>query len=214
MLLRLPIEVLVILLPILLFSLCFHEFSHAFIAYMNGDKTAYYKGRLTLNPLSHLDPIGTLMILFVGFGWAKPVPVNPNNLKNRNIDMIKVAFAGPASNLILAFFSGILIRLSLSGLFILNTDIYTILFYFTYINIMLAVFNLLPIAPLDGSQIFGTLISRKNPKLAWKLQVNGPKVLLGLILFGLITNISIIYIVLSPFIKFFLLLFVGTTFGI
>ncbi len=97
---------------------------------MNGDKTAYYKGRLTLNPFNHLDPIGTLMILFVGFGWAKPVPVNPNNLKNRNIDMIKVAFAGPASNLILAFFSGTLIRFSLNGLFVLSSDILHN-FYFT-----------------------------------------------------------------------------------
>ena len=214
MLLRLPFDILVILLPILLFSLCFHEFAHAFIAYINGDKTAYYKGRLTLNPLSHLDPVGTLMILFVGFGWAKPVPVNPMNLGNRDIDMIKVAFAGPASNLLLAFLSGIAIRLSLNGIVAFSGDIYTILFYFTYINIMLAVFNLLPIAPLDGSQIFGSLISKRHPELAWKLQVNGPKILFGLILFGIITNISIIYIMLSPFIKIFLMLFIGDTFGL
>ena len=79
MLLRLPIEVLIILLPILVFSLCFHEFSHGYIAYRLGDSTAARNGRLTLNPLAHLDPVGSLMILFVGFGWAKPVPVNPVN---------------------------------------------------------------------------------------------------------------------------------------
>ena len=214
MLLNLPIEILAILLPVLLFSLCFHEFSHAFIAYICGDKTAYYKGRLTLNPMAHLDPIGTLMILFVGFGWAKPVPVNPLNLNNRNLDIIKVAIAGPASNLLLAFISGFILRLSFSGTFVLDGDINKILIWFTYINIMLAVFNLLPIAPLDGSQVFGSLISKKNPELAWKLQVNGPKILLGLILIGLLTKVSIIYIILSPFIKFFLYIFIGNTLGL
>ena len=96
MLLRLPMEVLIILLPILIFSLCFHEFSHGYIAYKLGDHTASRNGRLTLNPLAHLDPIGSLMILFVGFGWAKPVPVNPINFSNPRIDMMKVALAGPA----------------------------------------------------------------------------------------------------------------------
>ena len=104
MLLRLPIEVLIILLPILLFSLCFHEFAHGCIAYLLGDHTAARNGRLTLNPLAHLYPMGSIMILFVGFGWARPVPVNPINFKNPRLDMIKVAFAGPAANLILAFF--------------------------------------------------------------------------------------------------------------
>ena len=82
MLFRLPAEVLILLIPVLLFSLCFHEFSHAYSAYKLGDETAYRMGRLTLHPLAHLDPMGTLMILFVGFGWAKPVPVNPINLEN------------------------------------------------------------------------------------------------------------------------------------
>ena len=100
MLLRLypdNIDVLIILIPILIFSLCFHEFAHAFIAYIQGDSTAKEEGRLTLNPLSHLDPIGSIMILLVGFGWARPVPVNPLKLNDRHSGMIKVAFAGPAS---------------------------------------------------------------------------------------------------------------------
>ena len=214
MLLRLPIDILVILLPILLFSLCFHEFAHAYIAYIRGDKTAFHEGRLTLNPINHLDPIGTLMILFVGFGWAKPVPVNPANLFNKESDMMKVAFAGPASNLILAMVSGTIMRISLSNYINLPENGWEILFYFTYINIMLAIFNLLPIAPLDGSQIFGSLISRKYPNIAWKLQIYGPKVLLGLIIFGLVTNMSIIHIIMSPFIKFFLYLFTGQSFGL
>ena len=94
MLLRLSTEILIILIPILIFSLCFHEFAHGYIAYKLGDNTAERNGRLTLNPIYHLDPIGSLMILFVGFGWAKPVPVNPSNFKNPRNDMIKVAFAG------------------------------------------------------------------------------------------------------------------------
>ena len=105
------IDVLIILLPTLVFSLCFHEFSHGYIAYRLGDHTASRNGRLTLNPLAHLDPVGSLMILFVGFGWAKPVPVNPINFSNPRNDMIKVAIAGPASNLLLAFIAGMMIRI-------------------------------------------------------------------------------------------------------
>ena len=209
MLLRLHFDVLIILIPVLIFALCFHEFSHGFIAYILGDDTAQRQGRLTLNPLAHLDPIGSLMILFVGFGWAKPVPVNPLNLNDRHSGMIKVAFAGPASNLLLAFLAGCLVRVVNAFDFPINQTFSTVIYFFLYINIALAIFNLIPVAPLDGSQIFGTLIGRKNPELAWKLQVNGPKILLGLILFGLVTGFSIIGAVISPFIKFFLYLFAG-----
>ena len=105
MLFRLPVEVLIVLIPILLFSLCFHEYSHALAAYRLGDHTAYERGRLTLMPMAHLDPMGTLMILFVGFGWAKPVPVTVSNLNNPRSDLMIIAAAGPMSNLFLAFFS-------------------------------------------------------------------------------------------------------------
>ena len=210
MLLRLPYEVLIILLPVLIFSLCFHEFAHGYVAYHLGDHTAYRNGRLTLNPLAHLDPIGSLMILFVGFGWAKPVPINPVNFSNPRIDMIKVAFAGPASNLMLAFIGGIIVRvLNISGV-IIGEVLIQFLYFFMYINIALAVFNMLPIEPLDGSRIFGNLISKNNPDLAWKLQIYGPKILLGLILFGIITNISILGLIMSPFVKLFLYLFTGS----
>ncbi len=126
------LDVLIILLPSLVFSLCIHEFSHGYIAYRLGDHTAARNGRLTLNPLAHLDPIGSLMILFVGFGWAKPVPVNPINFSNPRIDMMKVAFAGPASNLLLAFLGGMIIRfVNTTGVIIdrrgLNSD--NLLFY-------------------------------------------------------------------------------------
>ena len=165
MLLRLypeHVDVLIILLPTLVFSLCFHEFSHGYIAYRLGDNTAARNGRLTLNPMAHLDLVGYLMILFVGFGWAKPVPVNPINFINPRIDMMKVAFAGPASNLMLAFIAGTILRFTgYAGLFH-NNIIIDVLQYLTWINIALAVFNMLPVAPLDGSQIFGNIISKNG----------------------------------------------------
>lgn len=212
MLLRLPMEVLIILLPILIFSLCFHEFSHGYIAYKLGDHTAARNGRLTLNPLAHLDPIGSLMILFVGFGWAKPVPVNPVNFSNPRLDMMKVAFAGPASNLLLAFTGGLMIRLvNIVGLLQSEMFIQT-LYFFIFINISLAVFNMIPVAPLDGSQIFGNMISKNNPELAWKLQMYGPKILMGIILIGMVTPFSVLGFLMMPFVKMFMYLFTGISF--
>lgn len=212
MLLRLPMEVLIILLPILIFSLCFHEFSHGYIAYKLGDHTAARNGRLTLNPLAHLDPIGSLMILFVGFGWAKPVPVNPVNFSNPHLDMMKVAFAGPASNLLLAFTGGLIMRLvNIFGLLQSEMFIQT-LYFFIFINISLAVFNMIPVAPLDGSQIFGNMISKNNPELAWKLQMYGPKILMGIILIGMVTPFSVLGFLMMPFVKMFMYLFTGISF--
>ena len=212
MLLRLPMDVLIILLPILIFSLCFHEFSHGYIAYKLGDHTAARNGRLTLNPLAHLDPIGSLMILFVGFGWAKPVPVNPVNFSNPRVDMMKVAFAGPASNLLLAFTGGLMMRLvNIAGLLQSEMFIQT-LYFFIFINISLAVFNMIPVAPLDGSQIFGNMISKNNPELAWKLQMYGPKILMGIILIGMVTPFSVLGFLMMPFVKMFMYLFTGISF--
>ena len=198
MLLRLPTEVLIILLPILIFSLCFHEFAHGYAAYCLGDHTAARSGRLTLNPIAHLDPIGSLMILFVGFGWAKPVPVNPANFSNPRRDMIKVAFAGPASNLLLAFIGGLIFRFINITQILISSELIQILYIFLYINIALAVFNMLPVAPLDGSQIFGNLISKNNPKLAWKLQYYGPRILFSIIIIGIIVpKLSIIGMIME-----------------
>jgi len=199
MLFRLPPEVLVILIPVLLFALVFHEFSHAWVANKLGDPTARYAGRLTLNPMAHLDPIGGLMILFVGFGWAKPVPVDIRYLSNPRVDMMKIAFAGPASNLLLAFIGGTILRLG----FVHGTMAMMIMF-FTQINIMLAVFNMIPIAPLDGSQIFSGLLIRTNPELVRNLQIYGPKILMGAILIGYFTPISPIWWFMGPFVNFFL----------
>ena len=204
MLFRLHPEVLVLLIPVLLFALVFHEFSHAWVANKLGDPTARYAGRLTLNPMAHLDPIGGLMILFVGFGWAKPVPVDIRYLSNPRVDMMKIAFAGPASNLLLAFIGGTILRLG----FVHGTMAMMIMF-FTQINIMLAVFNMIPIAPLDGSQIFSGLLIRTNPELVRNLQIYGPQILMGAILIGYFTPISPIWWFMGPFVNFFLFLFAG-----
>ena len=204
MLFRLPPEVLVLLIPVLLFALVFHEFSHGWVANKLGDPTAKYSGRLTLNPIAHLDLFGSLMILFVGFGWAKPVPVDSRYLANPRTDMMKIAFAGPASNLLLAFIAGSLIRLS-GNMGVLSS----MLIMFVQINIMLAVFNMIPIPPLDGSQIFSGLMIRHNPDLVVKLQIYGPQILMGLILFGMLTSVSPIWWLMSPFVNFFMFLFVG-----
>ena len=204
MLFRLQPEVLALLIPVLLFALVFHEFSHGWVAYKLGDPTAKHQGRLTLNPIAHLDPFGSLMILFVGFGWAKPVPVDSRYLANPRVDMMKIAFAGPASNLLLALISGILIRITgYMG------PLTSMLILFTQINISLAVFNMIPIPTLDGSQIFSGLMIRKNPNLVMQLQMYGPQILMGLILFGMFTGVSIIWALMRPFVSLFMFLFAG-----
>jgi len=197
-----------ILILALVFSLSFHEFAHAYIAYKLGDNTAAYQGRLTLNPLVHLDFFGSLMLLFIGFGYAKPVPVNPMNLNNPRVDMMKVAFAGPASNLLLCLIGCLLMRSV--GIYELTEVINykrvfnstgEMLFTFSAINMMLAVFNMIPIHPLDGGQIFGGFLDKINPKFSHQLRALGPLVLMGVIFFGILTGYSLIGIIISPFIE-------------
>ena len=157
------IEVYLYLIPVILVSLTFHEFSHAYVSYRLGDPTAKMQGRLTLNPLKHLDFLGTLMMLVARIGWAKPVPINPMYYKDRKKGTILVSIAGPISNLILSilfsFVLSIIIAITKG-----TTDseliriIYEISFMFFYININLAIFNLIPIPPLDGSKILSGVL--------------------------------------------------------
>ena len=200
------LEQVILLIPPLLFALCFHEFSHAYMAYRLGDNTAARMGRLTLNPIAHLDPVGSLMIIFVGFGWAKPVPVDPRHFDNPREGMMKVAFAGPASNLFLAAIGGLCIRYFMP---MMSEVIFKVIFNFTIINLALSMFNLIPIHPLDGSQIFSGYMIKKNPQLVYKMHEYGPKVLFGLILFGMFSGVSIIWIFIGPFVNIFLSLFTG-----
>ena len=197
-----------ILILALVFSLSFHEFAHAYVAYRLGDNTAAHQGRLTLNPLDHLDPIGSLMLLFIGFGYAKPVPVNPMNLDNPRTDMMKVAFAGPASNLLLCAIGCMLMRsLGIDALTevtqnkIFLNDTGNILFTFSAINMILAVFNMIPMYPLDGGQIFGGFLDKFNPRLSYKLRIYGPRLLFGVIIFGIVSCFSIISTIISTLIE-------------
>lgn len=144
----------------LLVAITIHEFAHAWAADKLGDPTPRMQDRLTLNPLAHLDPIGTLMIVFVGFGWGKPVLFDPYNLKDPLRDSMLIALAGPASNIILAIVLSILIRFG--GTFLPILDILGPLFFYTiFINVMLAVFNLIPIHPLDGGKILVGILPKE-----------------------------------------------------
>lgn len=158
-----------------------HEFAHAWVAYQLGDPTAKNQGRLTLNPLKHLDPLGTLMVLVAGFGWAKPVPVNPYYLRGGRGSMALVAAAGPAANLLMATLVALLWRLiGLAGGRLLGE----LLLIFIYLNIALLFFNLIPLSPLDGFKVaVGWLPPALANPLARTAQ-SGPLILLGLVVLG------------------------------
>jgi Zn-dependent protease len=170
---------------ILLIALPIHELAHAFIAYRLGDVTARDYGRLSFNPLDHLDPIGAIMILLGGFGWAKPVPVNPYGLyrsRNSTIGFALVSLAGPLSNLFLAALFAIPIRLGLipSG-FLLQ-----LVSGFVIVNIALAVFNLIPIPPLDGSRIAVAILPPQWGEYILRLEQYGIIIVLALVFLGVI----------------------------
>ena len=210
----LDLRLLVLLIPVILLALSVHEYSHGMVAYRLGDPTAKYAGRLTLNPLSHLDPIGTLMLFLVHFGWAKPVPVDPRYFANPKRDMLWVALAGPASNMFLAFLSGLVIRFinahpgPFMGSFIGNS--FAVMMVLSLqINLALAVFNLLPIPPLDGSKVLYGLLPPQYEHVAYNLERYGPGILFGLILLGMITGVSILWAFIGPFVGFFSTLFAG-----
>ncbi|MBN1494180.1 site-2 protease family protein [Candidatus Peregrinibacteria bacterium] len=145
----------------LVIAISVHEFAHAFVAYKLGDPTAKYHGRLTLNPLAHLDPLGTLMIFIAHFGWGKPVPVNPYHFKNPVKDSALVSLAGPMSNFLVAFLFALPLKY-FSGYF--PVEVLIILWAIVDLNILLGIFNLLPFPPLDGSKIFAVFIpaARQN----------------------------------------------------
>jgi Zn-dependent protease len=165
-----------------------HEFAHAWAAYRLGDPTAKNHGRLTLDPRKHLDVLGSLMVLAVGFGWAKPVPVNPYNLRNGpKAGMAMVAVAGPLSNLILAIVAAIPLRLGLIGTYYISNYLpnpQQLFLTFVWLNVALLFFNLLPIAPLDGFKVVAGLLPYPSSESFRKLEPVGPVILLILVFLG------------------------------
>ena len=158
---------LIIMAPPLLLALTLHEYAHGYVAYRLGDPTARDAGRLTLNPLSHLDPIGTIAFFFIKFGWAKPVPVNPYYFKNPRQDMLWVALAGPVTNLLLAVASALLLKAMIGTASVIPytpmlgailVPLYNMLVASVWINLVLCIFNFLPIPPLDGGRILTGLL--------------------------------------------------------
>lgn len=177
-----------LLAAVLLVSLAFHELAHAFAADRMGDKTARHQGRLTFDPLKHLDPLGTLLIFFAGFGWARPVPIQPANFRHYRTGMFIVAIAGVLVNitvalLALAVLAGLGLRLGDVGLTVLpasNADVLSqsqvgngvlsALLFAARINIILTVFNLIPVPPLDGSKALGALLPKNLQRALWQLE--------------------------------------------
>ncbi len=182
-----PRELLLIV-PGLLSAIMFHELAHGYVAFILGDPTARNSGRLTLNPLAHLDLVGTLMLVVARFGWAKPVPVNPRYFKDRDKGMLLVALAGPGANFVLATLATYLLMQFASAWPYL---IRQMLFYVLMYNIYLGVFNLIPVPPLDGSRIVRSLAPRGSAaeRLYYQMENYGWIVLMLLLISGILPSV-------------------------
>ncbi|MBD3251970.1 site-2 protease family protein [Candidatus Uhrbacteria bacterium] len=194
-------------------ALTFHEYAHAFVANMLGDKTAEHMGRMTLNPIAHIDPWGLLMVLLVGFGYAKPVPYNPRFLKHPRRDSVYIGIAGPLSNILLASLFAIAMRFVDPDLVFLRTGassslLEPFLLFGMWINIALAVFNLLPIPPLDGSKLLIALLDKpKHARTLHFIERNGPMLLLVVIAVDLFGGIGFFSAIFNALGSIFLRLF-------
>jgi Zn-dependent protease len=201
----------IMLVPGLMAITC-HEVSHGFVADKLGDNTARRMGRLTLNPINHLDLVGTLMVFVIGIGWAKPVPVNFNNLRNPKRDMIWVAAAGPVTNFSIAFLSAMLMRLIIlftkdmsnasMGMFL--EPVVLMLAFSVYINLLLGIFNLIPVPPLDGGRVAVGLLPYRQAAAISRIEPFGMIIIILLVFFTNIFDYAI-----SPLLNFGIQLVAG-----
>ncbi len=193
----------VIFLGGLLLSIAIHEFAHCFVTDRLGDPTPRIKGRLTLNPLAHLDPLGTLAIVLTGFGWGKPAPYDPYNLKEPVRDAALIAAAGPASNLLIATLLSMIIKLGIGGEFVALFSIQLI-----FINVALALFNLIPIYPLDGSKILRALLPAQASLEYEDVMERYGTIILMMLIFPWVGGRSAASALLSPIIDVVIQMFV------
>ncbi|MEI8232955.1 MAG: site-2 protease family protein [bacterium] len=177
-------------------ALCIHEFSHAYVADKLGDPTPRSYGRLTLDPRAHLDLLGTLAIIFIGFGWAKPVPIDAYNLRNPKRDMMFIALAGPVSNLLLAVVMSLIIKVIPASFFS------SLLMIMAYSNIGLAIFNLIPVFPLDGEKILTGLLPTELATEFGQIMHQYGTIILVLMLLPIAGGTSPISALISPAISF------------
>jgi Zn-dependent protease len=198
----------ILMTPVILFSLTVHEYSHGRMALRLGDDTAQRLGRLSFNPLRHLDILGVLFFYFVGFGWAKPVPVDPRNFEHPRRDMMYVAIAGPLSNIALAVCCSFFIRL-ISPEF---SYLFVILAYGIWINVALAIFNMLPMYPLDGSSVLKGMVSQKIAEGMTNLDRFGAFLILGVFLLDHFAQTGILATILMLPINYLVLFLSQETF--
>lgn len=214
MLFDLEIPSLITRLIILATAFSVHEFAHAFVANSFGDDTPRLNGRLTLNPAAHLDLMGSLMLLIAGFGWAKPVPVNPYALRRRSpAALMWVSLAGPMSNLLMAILAAIPIRLGVvlaaqsQNEFL--PSLYSFLFEFILINLFLMLFNLIPLFPLDGEKVLEYLLPPRLAMTLENIRPYGPLILFGVVFLGPVIGLDIFGMLIQPPLLFLMRILVG-----
>lgn len=198
----------VLFLPPILLALTLHEYAHGYIALRNGDPTAKYAGRLTFNPIKHIDIFGLIAFIIFRFGWAKPVPINPVNFRNLRTGIIQTSLAGPLSNFLIAVPFGLLLRILPRHIEVL-TPLYIMIEGFVVFNLIFCAFNLIPIPPLDGSHVLFEFLPPRYDYIQQWLSRYGFVILIGLIFFDNITGIPVLWGWIGPFVRFFGTLFAG-----